>query len=1177
MMNTRTTETSGESRSATADVEAMMDAVLRALDEPPALVLACHRLLSLLPRAPESTGLRRLSAAAQGLYAYGLTRTPHGDPRRNRERARTALHSGIDTYRALRDGGDFQDGDGQSAQESLLTWLDGVPAASAVAGGRHLTVYAGRLTDAFQYVVRDLCGSPDRARAEYTYARRLLDDVSEDAQRNTEAAIAHLLASVRGHDRDREPTRWADAQLRLGTCYVSRAHGARRTNLERAIACYESALAVRDHGSGWRRWPTAMTQLAQAYSHRIAGNHAENTETALVTYQNLLATLTPELDPGAWSGTQHGIGLLYSHRVHGDRAENLERAIGHLQESLLHIDAESDAYNCALTHQALAAAYDYRITGARPANRRLAISHLETALRGATRERFPTLWASLKTNLGLVHGAGDSPGAPNPRELEEAARHLEDALTVRTREAMPVPWARTTDRLAAMYIQRAGNDAAEYAERAIAMLHSTSAVHDRLADPEAWARNRLTLAMALQRRTELSGQPSTEERAALYRSLLAHYSVDNRPDGCMHVAAELGQALGDLGRWPAAAEAFGTALEALESLIAPSLTAASRTHLSGSGTVTRWASYAMARDGRLREAVVTLERGRARALGEALDRDHTDLAGLRNGHPDLYAAYREACERLRRVQDRDLVGDPDLNGNEADIEDGAYDGIAAEEDGPPEDDRARGTALIELAEEVRAARAQLTGVVERIRAIDGHEDFLDTPDWETVTAAVEPDAPLAYVNTTPWGTLTLLLTRPEPGAGTVEIHPLWCDVTQDDIDRLLHRSSSPDALYPIVSGFLMRQYNLVQTTFPDGSSALTSGYWDVPGSITRTGLDEDGGMDMLGRRVVARLARTLAGLGAGRVTLIPCGTLLSLPLHTAYYDEGPDRRCLLNDVDVGFAASARAVRHARDRVHRTWGAPALAGVGNPLPHPAPLRFASLELSRVAPLFATCTTLYEEQATKPGALRAASGATYVHLACHGALDFGGENPTLQLAGTEDLTLEEIARERPFAGARLVVLSACQSAVGSRSGAIDEVVGLPTAIMSAGTPGVIGALWPVDDLSTTLLMERFYTLHLRGDERTGEGPMPPIRALARAQLWLATVTCAELHQRFLREAELLDTDGPDVDRPEPGGTPPHSGPSATATAAASAARFGLDDPGTRPFSNSFYWAPFVFMGE
>ena len=57
-------------------------------------------------------------------------------------------------------------------------------------------------------------------------------------------------------------------------------------------------------------------------------------------------------------------------------------------------------------------------------------------------------------------------------------------------------------------------------------------------------------------------------------------------------------------------------------------------------------------------------------------------------------------------------------------------------------------------------------------------------------------------------------------------------------------------------------------------------------------------------------------------------------------------------------------------------------------------------------------------------------------------------------------------------------------------------------------MVGTLWPVDDLSTMLLMVRFYRYRLRGDEETGEGPMTPAAAMRRAQLWLRDVTAGEL---------------------------------------------------------------------
>jgi hypothetical protein len=58
---------------------------------------------------------------------------------------------------------------------------------------------------------------------------------------------------------------------------------------------------------------------------------------------------------------------------------------------------------------------------------------------------------------------------------------------------------------------------------------------------------------------------------------------------------------------------------------------------------------------------------------------------------------------------------------------------------------------------------------------------------------------------------------------------------------------------------------------------------------------------------------------------------------------------------------------------------------------------------------------------------------------------------------------------------VVLSACQTNLGDLSEG-DELVGLTRAFIFAGTPSVIASLWSVEDESTALLMERFYT-HLR----------------------------------------------------------------------------------------------------
>jgi CHAT domain-containing protein len=57
--------------------------------------------------------------------------------------------------------------------------------------------------------------------------------------------------------------------------------------------------------------------------------------------------------------------------------------------------------------------------------------------------------------------------------------------------------------------------------------------------------------------------------------------------------------------------------------------------------------------------------------------------------------------------------------------------------------------------------------------------------------------------------------------------------------------------------------------------------------------------------------------------------------------------------------------------------------------------------------------------------------------------------------------------------------------------DEIISLPTSLMVAGIPTVIGSLWSVDDVSTAILMARFYEELWRGERQE------PLQALLAAQ--------------------------------------------------------------------------------
>ena len=148
------------------------------------------------------------------------------------------------------------------------------------------------------------------------------------------------------------------------------------------------------------------------------------------------------------------------------------------------------------------------------------------------------------------------------------------------------------------------------------------------------------------------------------------------------------------------------------------------------------------------DAAVMLERARARALGDTLERDYGRLDELERDHPQLHRFYRDAAERLRRVQDAEH----------------------------PSGDA--GEVLTGLAGRMRAAREALDGQrrTPDLSSTPGYEDFLAQPGSSLLLEAVRRDAPMAYLTTSPWGSLTLLLSHPGPArrsdAAVVDVHPV---------------------------------------------------------------------------------------------------------------------------------------------------------------------------------------------------------------------------------------------------------------------------------------------------------------------------------------------------------------------------------------------------------------------
>ncbi|NEO96255.1 MAG: CHAT domain-containing protein, partial [Moorea sp. SIO3G5] len=129
-------------------------------------------------------------------------------------------------------------------------------------------------------------------------------------------------------------------------------------------------------------------------------------------------------------------------------------------------------------------------------------------------------------------------------------------------------------------------------------------------------------------------------------------------------------------------------------------------------------------------------------------------------------------------------------------------------------------------------------------------------------------------------------------------------------------------------------------------------------------------------------------------------------------------------------------------------------------------------------------------------------------------------------------------------RLVTLSACETGLIDYTNISDEYIGLPSGFLVAGSPAVVSSLWMVNDLSTALLMIKFYQ-NLREQ-------IPLAVALNQAQLWLRDSTQCQL----LAWSSQLPLDNSLMKKIEQ----------------------ALDwfNPHEQPFQNPYYWAAFCVIG-
>lgn len=288
------------------------------------------------------------------------------------------------------------------------------------------------------------------------------------------------------------------------------------------------------------------------------------------------------------------------------------------------------------------------------------------------------------------------------------------------------------------------------------------------------------------------------------------------------------------------------------------------------------------------------------------------------------------------------------------------------------------------------------------------------------------------------------------------------------------------------------------------------------------------------------------------VWFVPHGCLHSLPLHALKLGD----RYLIERNPVFYSPSASVQRtcwaHRKGKHERAL----VLGDSSEVQR---LPFARAEARAIAGVFETEPILGPKASKQflEQRFREPDGEIDIlHIACHGR--FSNDNPLKSgiLLGDQVnddepdsniLTAEEIfGFKLPV---DLVTLSCCETGISeNRSG--DELIGLTRALIYAGAASLIASLWSVNDLSTRILMEHFY--------RELKAGRPKVDALQRAQLAVMKMTQDQRHEYLSsyrkRNVTFFDFDEEnDRHRADP----------------FSANEFC--------FSNPYYWAPFVLIGD
>lgn len=870
----------------------------------------------------------------------------------------------------------------------------------------------------------------------------------------------------------------------------------------------------------------------------------------------------------------------------------------------------------------LVQAYQHRLSGVQERNIERSIAFCRELLRRYPRDIFSVGWAKTQENLALayLHRLEDPPAA----NMEMALFCHQEALSVFTFEEYPVDWGIIQLRLGDLYLHRIYGDRSENIEQAIQCYERGLKALEYYPSPRRWLEIERSLGLAYS--LHLKGERETNLKRARMCFDMAMRLYEEHPAEMRDVQLDCAVLEASREQWEAAHEAYTRAREMEAAVLRQAAGALQRDKVlrEGRDAATRH-GYILTRLGRVAEAAVEIERGRARSMAEARLLSSADSTLIRD---------KELWERFEKARESLLEAQTDLYAPVPTV------GEALEE----EEERAR---IRQRTSAYRAARSALDKVILEIRWKPGSGDFMqDTCDADAILQAARQGGQghaLVYVLATPWGGVAVAApATPLPLYGTPPFAMLDLPELTDNYVKGLIEVRLNDMTDRVTGGyayaqrgdgyFLLRRRLWPGETFRERAAALHSACerqqqtrtLDAAAQHVLTNralsaladrasesLTHDDENTLAARladfflraevtRCLAALSPTVAqplaswliGLGVRHFTLVPCGTLAAFPWGAIMLSNGTT---LAETLPMSIVPSARSLLYEKKSERVRKGVYSLGNPGKDLPWGEAESYLLAKLGSIPG--EKSKSAVQQDATLTRFLEAARDALVLHAGCHGMFDTRDFlRSALLLAANRRITLGNLLSHRigkqeiDLQGMRLLILAACETAILDLRGAQDEVRSLAAGMIESGAKAVMASFWPVDDEATFLLMARFAQIWFPNIES-----MSPAEALARAQSWLRTVSNCELQSWTIDIRSLLagtpteslldgaqqnnttekEASSPVQEQPVPTSSrSPRFTISEAGELIRKARRTG--DPDARPFAEPFYWAGFQITG-